>query len=419
MILPIYLYGQPVLRKPTEEVEQGSLDVKQLVADMQETLTAAEGCGLAAPQIGKSIRLFIVDGSELGEDYPECADFKQTFINPEILEESEETSTYSEGCLSLPGISENVVRPKTITIRYQDEDFRWHEARIDEVRKPGDVKLHGLALTLGDSGTAPVLYLEQFEQMYEEGVPQEKLLQSIADTYAKAVRTAPNISAPDMSFESLKDSLRVRLVYNRTNAEYLRDHVSVDTGLGYSLVVYADMSKDLFDGAIINMKNDMIDKFGLDEKAVIDAAIEGSMKNCPAVLTHIEAELFSKSMGQKPENLLETAEGHAYEGVLVLTTEDKFAGAAALLYPGVKERIAELMQGGYYILPSSIHEMLILADDGHHDPEELARMVSFVNANEVSPEEQLGNRVLFYNAEEKQMSVACDLDANRTREGAR
>jgi peptide deformylase len=127
MILPIYLYGQPVLRKPTEEVEQGSIDVKQLVADMQETLTAAEGCGLAAPQIGKSIRLFIVDGSELGEDYPECAGFRQTFINPEILEESDETSTYSEGCLSLPGISENVVRPKTIKIRYQDEDFNWHE----------------------------------------------------------------------------------------------------------------------------------------------------------------------------------------------------------------------------------------------------------------------------------------------------
>ena len=127
MILPIYLYGQPALRKPTEEVEQGALDVKELISNMQETLTAAEGCGLAAPQVGLSLRLFIVDGSELGEEYPDCADFKQVFINPEIVEESEETSVYSEGCLSLPGISENVVRPKTITIRYQDADFKWHE----------------------------------------------------------------------------------------------------------------------------------------------------------------------------------------------------------------------------------------------------------------------------------------------------
>ena len=133
MILPIYLYGQPVLRKEAEEIEN-TPELKQFIADMYETLTQAEGCGLAAPQVGLSKRLFIVDGSELGDDYPECVDFKQAFINPEILEESRETVSYSEGCLSLPGISENVVRPKTITIRYQDEDFRWHEETLTDFK---------------------------------------------------------------------------------------------------------------------------------------------------------------------------------------------------------------------------------------------------------------------------------------------
>ena len=126
MILPIYLYGQPVLRKEAEEIEP-TPELKQLIADMFETLTAAEGCGLAAPQIGKPWRLFVVDGSELGEDYPECKDFKRVFINPELIEESEETCTYSEGCLSLPGISENVVRPETIVLRFLDENFEEHE----------------------------------------------------------------------------------------------------------------------------------------------------------------------------------------------------------------------------------------------------------------------------------------------------
>lgn len=126
MILPIYLYGQPVLRKATDEIIEGELDVKQLVTDMQETLKAAEGCGLAAPQIGLSKRLFIVDGTDLAEDFPECAGLRKTFINPEIIEESEETIAYSEGCLSLPGIAETVVRPRTITICYQDEDFQRH-----------------------------------------------------------------------------------------------------------------------------------------------------------------------------------------------------------------------------------------------------------------------------------------------------
>ncbi len=134
MILPIYLYGHPVLRRPTEDLEPGELDVKELVANMYETLTAAEGCGLAAPQVGLSKRLFVVDGSELVEDYPECKDFKKVFINPELLEESADTSTYSEGCLSLPGISENVVRPKTITIRYQDEDFQEHTETLTDFK---------------------------------------------------------------------------------------------------------------------------------------------------------------------------------------------------------------------------------------------------------------------------------------------
>lgn len=94
---------------------------------MFETLTQAEGCGLAAPQVGKPWRLFVIDADELAEDYPECKGFKKVFINPEMIEESEETCSYSEGCLSLPGISENVVRPTTIKINYQDENFVEHE----------------------------------------------------------------------------------------------------------------------------------------------------------------------------------------------------------------------------------------------------------------------------------------------------
>lgn len=134
MILPIYLYGQPVLRRETEEIEKNTPELQALIADMFETLVQADGCGLAAPQIGQSLRLFIVDGTELGEDYPECAGFKKTFINPEIVEESEEEVSYAEGCLSLPGISENVLRPSSITIHYLDENFEEHEETYDGFR---------------------------------------------------------------------------------------------------------------------------------------------------------------------------------------------------------------------------------------------------------------------------------------------
>lgn len=134
MILPIYLYGQSVLRRPTEEIDKSYPNLKQLISDMYETLTHADGCGLAAPQVGRSIRLFVVDGTELTEDYPECKDFKMAFVNPEIIETSEDSCTYSEGCLSLPGISENVARPKWIKIWYQDADFNEHEEVFDGFR---------------------------------------------------------------------------------------------------------------------------------------------------------------------------------------------------------------------------------------------------------------------------------------------
>jgi len=127
MILPIYLYGQPVLRKAAELVPADYPNLLELLDNMYQTLTQADGCGLAAPQVGLSLRLFIVDGTELKEDFPECATFKKVFLNPEIISYSEDMVAYSEGCLSLPGISENVVRPVSIRMRYMDENFVEHE----------------------------------------------------------------------------------------------------------------------------------------------------------------------------------------------------------------------------------------------------------------------------------------------------
>ena len=131
MIYPIVIYGAQTLRNKSQDITPDYPELKKLIDDMFLTLDEASGVGLAAPQIGKNIRLFIVDGTELAEDYPECQDFKKVFINPEIIEESAEDSTFAEGCLSLPGISENVIRPASITIRYMDENFTEHTETYD------------------------------------------------------------------------------------------------------------------------------------------------------------------------------------------------------------------------------------------------------------------------------------------------
>lgn len=123
MILPIYVYGSPVLRQKCETVNPEDPAVQNLVKDMFETMYHASGVGLAAPQIGKSVRIFVVDGSPMDESEEggeDLREFKKVFINPELLKQSGEEWSFEEGCLSIPGIREEVWRQETLTIRYQD-----------------------------------------------------------------------------------------------------------------------------------------------------------------------------------------------------------------------------------------------------------------------------------------------------------
>ncbi|MCM1301276.1 MAG: peptide deformylase [Bacteroides cellulosilyticus] len=124
MIYPIVIYGDDVLRKPCEDVAPDFPDLSKLIDDMFATLGEAGGVGLAAPQIGKSLRLFIVDCTPWAEDDPACADFRQAFINAEIYAYSDQTKVYNEGCLSFPGLYADVPRALSIRMRYLDRDLQ-------------------------------------------------------------------------------------------------------------------------------------------------------------------------------------------------------------------------------------------------------------------------------------------------------
>lgn len=132
MILPIYTYGQPVLRKETEEIGPDYPNLKEIIQDMWDTLAKSRGVGLAAPQVGLSIRLAIIDLDCISEDEPQYAGYKRTFINPYIEEvDDTEKETQEEGCLSLPGLSEKVTRPTRIRVSYLDENFQEHDEWVD------------------------------------------------------------------------------------------------------------------------------------------------------------------------------------------------------------------------------------------------------------------------------------------------
>ena len=143
MILPIVAYGDPVLKKEAEDITKDFPDLQVLIDNMFETMYAAQGVGLAAPQIGKSIRLFVIDGSPFAEDEEDDDDiepdpravgmegFKKVFINPIIEEESGEEWGFQEGCLSIPKIREEVYRNEKINVTYLDENFKKHSESFE------------------------------------------------------------------------------------------------------------------------------------------------------------------------------------------------------------------------------------------------------------------------------------------------
>lgn len=132
MVLPIYTYGQPVLRKVAEDITPDYPNLEELIKNMYDTLDRSEGIGLAAPQIGLSIRLVVINLDLLSEDMPQYKDYIHTFINAHILEyDDSEKDSSEEGCLSLPGLHEKVVRPTRIHVKYLDEKFVEHDEWVD------------------------------------------------------------------------------------------------------------------------------------------------------------------------------------------------------------------------------------------------------------------------------------------------
>jgi len=132
MIYPIVVYGDPVLKKKGKNIEKDSVDVKQLSEDMFETMESASGIGLAAPQIGKSLRMFVVDGTPIEDE--DMEGFRKVFINPEMIEEEGDKWAFEEGCLSIPNIREDVSRQEKIKIKYYDENWEEHEEEFDGMK---------------------------------------------------------------------------------------------------------------------------------------------------------------------------------------------------------------------------------------------------------------------------------------------
>jgi len=133
MILPVYVYGSPILRRVSVDVDKDYEGLQTFMDDLWETMYKSDGIGLAAPQIGKSIRMFVIDASPLVEDDPEMINFKKIFINAKITERTDDQWASTEGCLSIPNIREEVYRPTKVRIEYYDENWVFHDEYFDGI----------------------------------------------------------------------------------------------------------------------------------------------------------------------------------------------------------------------------------------------------------------------------------------------
>ena len=131
MIYPIVIYGSPVLRRVAKEIESDYPLLDKFIDDMWETMYYSDGLGLAAPQVGKSVRLFVIDGAPLKEDEPKLGEFKKVFINAKIIDKEGDELPVNEGCLSIPLLREDVIRPSKIRMEYYDENFNFHDEWFD------------------------------------------------------------------------------------------------------------------------------------------------------------------------------------------------------------------------------------------------------------------------------------------------
>lgn len=131
MVLPIYIYGSTVLRRESGDITPDYPELKQFIANMWDTLYEADGVGLAAPQVGRNDRIFVVDATPSADEDPRLKDFRKVFINAHIYERFGEQTSFNEGCLSVPRLNEPVLRPSQIKIRYVDENFVEHDDEFD------------------------------------------------------------------------------------------------------------------------------------------------------------------------------------------------------------------------------------------------------------------------------------------------
>ena len=299
------------------------------------------------------------------------------------------------------------------TIKEELPDFLpddvYEDLTIDdvEVAKMNDQKLHGLTFRPKGSDAAPTLYIDDLYERHQNGEDLGFLLIDLANRYEEA-RHAPVPPDIDISWEKVMDNLSFRLLEKRRNTDFLANMPYADVGNGLALIVDINMPGDRNGDWRIAVNHGVMEALGVDKETLFFKAMDDVLVNDPPVLSDMTQALFSP----EKDNLLDRSDPidpSDLGGMYVLTTESGNLGASALFYPDVQEKAAELMGSGYYVLPSSVHECILVPDIAGHNEKDLCAMVKEANRTVVEPKDVLSDNVYHFDKDSRQLTkVAAD-----------
>jgi hypothetical protein len=269
------------------------------------------------------------------------------------------------------------------------------------VVKMNDQKLHGLVIREKGSDAAPTFYMDDMFERYSQGEDLGSLMTELANQYSFA-KDMPKPPEVNLSWDNVKDKLTVRLLEKKRNREFLSTMPYVSVGHGLAIIADINMGEDRGGDWRIAINNSVLESLGVDKERLFSDAMSNAKIYDPATLVDMTNALFS----QEKVNLLDRDEPIAPEdlgGMYVLTNSTGSLGAAALFYPDVKEKAAEILGSDYYILPSSTHEVILVPDNPGIKAKELCDMVKQANRTVVDEKDILSDNVYHYSREDRRL----------------
>lgn len=274
------------------------------------------------------------------------------------------------------------------------------EVQIVEVAKNNDRVLKGFVFDRGENIPCPTFYIEDAYEHYLKGDTPEEIMQDLALAVEQSWDMEVPLTDISMEYDSIKDKLAFQLVDGCENKERLKTCVHTKLGNDLAMIYYIEMTQESsFMRAVIS--NDMAEEYNYDIKQLKADAHTNMEKMHPAQLFSPSSMMMEMMMEGHPTNLLAVPEMVLDDRLYVLTNEKSIYGASTIMYDGIQEKLGNMFQGNYYVIPSSTQELMIVPANGGHDARELLGILKDANEKFVEPEEFLSNRLFMYDRGEK------------------